>query len=192
MLPANAAGELQLGTKRPQMLSVTDFSSFYPISAPKRSWAGCSCTLQHPWHLTAATTALGGHPPRLLSVEVAALSHRSHLGHPARAEQGFSRLRSTKKQLPGLIPRAYFQTHCIRQAFGHAARERARWPLGVTGTPVPPQQCHLPRGEQGGATCQKPHNPKPTDPKGAVPAPPGVSPRTNDFSPISLGKGFQN
>lgn len=137
MLPANAAGELQLGTKRPQMLSVTDSSSFYPISAPKHSWAGCSCTLQHPWHLTAATTALGGHPPRLLSVEVAALSHRSHLGHPARAEQGFSRLRSTKKQLPGLIPGAYFQTHCISQAFGHAARERARWPLGVTGTPGP-------------------------------------------------------
>lgn len=62
-----------------------------------------------------------------------------------------------------------------REAFGHTARERARRPLGVTGTPgpsrwqrVPLQRCRLPSHSaglsctevsRGGATCQKSHNP---------------------------------
>lgn len=148
MLPANAAGELQLGTKRPQMLSVTDFSSFYPISAPKRSWAGCSCTLQHPWHLTAATTAPHSRqrPPSKAALGGGGSTQpQVPPGTPSESRAGFFSSQKHQKAAArfnswSLFPDPLYQ----RQAFGHATKEQARWPLGVTGTPGPSRWQRVP------------------------------------------------
>lgn len=45
-----------------------------------------------------------------------------------------------------------------------------------------PSSATYPEVSRGVPPAKKPHNPKPTDPKGAVPAPPGMSPHTSDFS----------